>query len=100
MDIFRVFDSLNNVDSIKFGLDTVLAANGVAEGTICYTGLISVLTCLRGLYNATVTVDCVPLFSRDQRLKASDTSQSRNKPSLAKSTALAPAPDAAGTHRR
>jgi pyruvate carboxylase len=40
VDIFRVFDSLNNVDSIKFGLDAVLAANGVAEGTICYTGIV------------------------------------------------------------
>lgn len=38
VDIFRVFDSLNYVDNIKFGLDAVHAANGVAEGTICYTG--------------------------------------------------------------
>ena len=38
VDIFRVFDSLNYVDNIKFGLDAVHAAGGVAEGTICYTG--------------------------------------------------------------
>lgn len=39
IDIFRVFDSLNYVDNIKFGLDAVHATNGgIAEGTICYTG--------------------------------------------------------------
>eukprot|EP00891_Asterochloris_glomerata_P005106 jgi/Astpho2/5106/fgenesh1_pm.00073_%23_5_t len=38
MDIFRVFDSLNYVDNILFGIDTVTKAGGVAEGTICYTG--------------------------------------------------------------
>lgn len=38
IDIFRVFDSLNYVDNILFGLDAVHAAGGVAEGTICYTG--------------------------------------------------------------
>ena len=70
MDIFRVFDSLNNVDSIKFGLDTVLAANGVAEGTICYTGLPSVHYLL----------DLVLLFSRDQQLEASDSTPSRYAP--------------------
>lgn len=38
IDIFRVFDSLNYLDNLKFGLDAVHAAGGVAEGTICYTG--------------------------------------------------------------
>ena len=38
IDIFRVFDSLNYIDNLKFGLDAVHAAGGVAEGTICYTG--------------------------------------------------------------
>ena len=38
VDIFRVFDSLNYIDNLKFGLDAVHAAGGVAEGTICYTG--------------------------------------------------------------
>ena len=38
VDIFRVFDSLNYVDNLLFGLDTVHAAGGIAEGTICYTG--------------------------------------------------------------
>lgn len=40
-DIFRVFDSLNYLDNLKFGLDAVMDAGGVAEGTICYTGDIS-----------------------------------------------------------
>ena len=38
MDIFRVFDSLNYMDNLLFGIDTVTAAGGIAEGTLCYTG--------------------------------------------------------------
>jgi pyruvate carboxylase len=38
VDIFRVFDSLNYIDNLKFGIDSVTAAGGIAEGTICYTG--------------------------------------------------------------
>ena len=41
IDIFRVFDSLNYLDNLLFGLDTVHAAGGVAEAAICYTGDIS-----------------------------------------------------------
>ncbi|QDZ22274.1 pyruvate carboxylase [Chloropicon primus] len=37
VDIFRVFDSLNYIDNLKFGIEAVLETNGVAEGTICYT---------------------------------------------------------------
>jgi len=36
-----VFDSLNYVDNIKFGIDSVRAAGGVAEATLCYTGDVS-----------------------------------------------------------
>ena len=32
IDIFRVFDSLNYLDNLKFGLDAVHAAGGVVEG--------------------------------------------------------------------
>lgn len=39
MDIFRVFDCLNYIDNMKFGMDAVGKAGGVIEGTICYTGL-------------------------------------------------------------
>ncbi|KAL4422522.1 hypothetical protein ABPG75_008719 [Micractinium tetrahymenae] len=41
VDIFRVFDSLNDIDQLKFGIDSVRAAGGVAEGTLCYTGDVS-----------------------------------------------------------
>lgn len=38
VDIFRVFDSLNYVDNLKFGMDSVRRAGGVVEATLCYTG--------------------------------------------------------------
>ena len=41
IDIFRVFDSLNYVDNLKFGIDCVRNADGVVEGTICYSGDVS-----------------------------------------------------------
>lgn len=41
IDIFRVFDSLNYLDNLKFGCDAVRDAGGVVEGTICYTGDVS-----------------------------------------------------------
>jgi len=38
VDIFRVFDSLNYIDNLLFGIEAVLETEGaVAEGTICYT---------------------------------------------------------------
>lgn len=41
VDIFRVFDSLNYIDNLKFGIDSVHRGGGVAEGTLCYTGDVS-----------------------------------------------------------
>lgn len=41
VDIFRVFDSLNYVDNLKFGIDSVHKGGGVVEGTLCYTGDVS-----------------------------------------------------------
>ena len=38
MDIFRVFDALNDTEQLKVGIDAVLKAGGVAEGTVCYSG--------------------------------------------------------------
>lgn len=38
IDIFRVFDSLNYMDNLKFGVDSVRRSGGVAEAAICYTG--------------------------------------------------------------
>lgn len=41
VDIFRVFDSLNYEDNLVLGVDAVVKAGGVAEGTISYTGKFS-----------------------------------------------------------
>ncbi|MCL4123130.1 UNVERIFIED_CONTAM: hypothetical protein GTU68_049332 [Idotea baltica] len=38
IDIFRVFDSLNNVERMRNAIDSVRSANGIAEACICYTG--------------------------------------------------------------
>ncbi|KAK3242624.1 hypothetical protein CYMTET_47688 [Cymbomonas tetramitiformis] len=41
VDIFRVFDSLNYIENLKFGIEAVHEAGGVVEATICYTGDVS-----------------------------------------------------------
>ncbi|PVI03812.1 pyruvate carboxylase [Periconia macrospinosa] len=38
VDIFRVFDALNDVDQLEVGVKAVLKAGGVAEGTVCISG--------------------------------------------------------------
>ena len=38
VDIFRVFDALNDLDQLKVGIDAVRKAGGVIESTICYSG--------------------------------------------------------------
>ncbi|KAF1815693.1 pyruvate carboxylase [Eremomyces bilateralis CBS 781.70] len=38
VDIFRVFDALNDVEQLEVGVKAVLKAGGVAEGTMCYSG--------------------------------------------------------------
>ena len=38
MDIFRVFDALNDMSQLEVGVKAVLKAGGVAEGTMCYSG--------------------------------------------------------------
>ncbi|KAL9091751.1 MAG: hypothetical protein Q9159_001266 [Coniocarpon cinnabarinum] len=38
MDIFRVFDALNDPTQLEVGINAVRKAGGVAEGTICYSG--------------------------------------------------------------
>ncbi|OOF97870.1 hypothetical protein ASPCADRAFT_205146 [Aspergillus carbonarius ITEM 5010] len=38
VDIFRVFDALNDVDQLEVGIKAVHAAEGVVEATICYSG--------------------------------------------------------------
>ncbi|PYI06580.1 pyruvate carboxylase pyc [Aspergillus sclerotiicarbonarius CBS 121057] len=38
VDIFRVFDALNDIDQLEVGIKAVHAAEGVVEATICYSG--------------------------------------------------------------
>ncbi len=38
MDIFRIFDSLNNVDRMRTAITAVRDAGAIAEACICYTG--------------------------------------------------------------
>jgi pyruvate carboxylase len=38
VDIFRVFDALNDVEQLEVGIKAVLKAGGVAEGAMCYSG--------------------------------------------------------------
>ncbi len=41
IDIFRIFDALNNVDPMRTAIDAVLETGSVAEVALCYTGDIS-----------------------------------------------------------
>jgi pyruvate carboxylase len=38
VDIFRVFDALNDVDQLEVGIKAVQKAGGVCEGTVCISG--------------------------------------------------------------
>ncbi|KAG7666252.1 PYC1 [[Candida] subhashii] len=38
VDIFRVFDALNDLEQLKVGMDAVKKAGGVCEATVCYSG--------------------------------------------------------------
>ena len=38
MDIFRIFDSLNDLPNMRAAMDAVSATPSVCEGTLCYTG--------------------------------------------------------------
>lgn len=38
MDIFRVFDALNDIDQLEVGMKAVIEAGGVLESTMCYSG--------------------------------------------------------------
>jgi pyruvate carboxylase len=49
VDIFRVFDALNDADQLEVGMKAVLKAGGVAEGTMCISGDFLVSTALLSL---------------------------------------------------
>jgi pyruvate carboxylase len=38
IDVFRVFDALNDIDQLEVGIKAVHKAGGVVEGTVCYSG--------------------------------------------------------------
>ncbi|WP_373951459.1 pyruvate carboxylase [Exiguobacterium acetylicum] len=38
VDVFRIFDSLNNPESIQLAIDAVLPTGKIAEAAVCYTG--------------------------------------------------------------
>ncbi|RDW67835.1 hypothetical protein BP6252_09231 [Coleophoma cylindrospora] len=38
VDIFRVFDALNDIKQLEVGIKAVHKAGGVVEGTVCYSG--------------------------------------------------------------
>lgn len=38
VDIFRVFDALNDIDQLEVGIKAVHKAGGVVEATVCYSG--------------------------------------------------------------
>ncbi len=38
MDIFRVFDSLNDLKNMKAAMEAVQSTHGICEGALCYTG--------------------------------------------------------------
>ncbi|KAI9848749.1 MAG: pyruvate carboxylase [Sclerophora amabilis] len=38
VDIFRIFDALNDIDQLEVGVKAVQKAGGVVEATICYSG--------------------------------------------------------------
>ena len=41
VDLFRIFDALNDVSQMRPAIEAVLANNAVAEGTLCYTSDLS-----------------------------------------------------------
>ncbi|KAB2342144.1 pyruvate carboxylase [Actinomadura rudentiformis] len=41
VEIFRVFDALNDVDRMRPAIDAVLQTHALVEGTLCYTGDLS-----------------------------------------------------------
>merc|ERR1712000_255037 len=38
VDIFRVFDALNDINQLEVGINAVHKAGGVVEGTVCISG--------------------------------------------------------------
>ncbi|ABD09704.1 pyruvate carboxylase [Frankia casuarinae] len=41
VDIFRIFDALNDIEQMRPAIEAVLGTGAIAEGTLCYTGDLS-----------------------------------------------------------
>ncbi|KAL8908825.1 MAG: hypothetical protein Q9207_000551 [Kuettlingeria erythrocarpa] len=41
VDIFRIFDALNDIDQLEVGIKAVQEAGGVVEATVCYSGVLN-----------------------------------------------------------
>ncbi|HSA51111.1 MAG TPA: pyruvate carboxylase [Yinghuangia sp.] len=41
IDIFRIFDALNDIDAMRPAIEATLGTHAIAEGTLCYTGDLS-----------------------------------------------------------
>lgn len=41
IDIFRIFDALNNVEPMRVAIEAALASGALVEGAVCYTGDLS-----------------------------------------------------------
>ena len=41
IDVFRIFDALNNVEGMRAAIEATLETSAIAEGTLCYTGDLS-----------------------------------------------------------
>jgi pyruvate carboxylase len=47
VDLFRIFDSLNNVDNMRVAIDAVCESGKLCEAAICYTGDLSDPACTK-----------------------------------------------------
>jgi pyruvate carboxylase len=45
IDVFRVFDSLNDVENMRLGAEAVRKTKGVLEAAICYSGMYIIRLC-------------------------------------------------------
>ena len=62
VDIFRVFDSLNWIEGMRYAMDQVLESEKVLEATICYTG--DILDETRDKYSLQYYVDMAKELER------------------------------------
>eukprot|EP00629_Pelagomonadales_sp_RCC1024_P016929 CAMPEP_0119275342 /NCGR_PEP_ID=MMETSP1329-20130426/13608_1 /TAXON_ID=114041 /ORGANISM="Genus nov. species nov., Strain RCC1024" /LENGTH=1210 /DNA_ID=CAMNT_0007275719 /DNA_START=109 /DNA_END=3738 /DNA_ORIENTATION=+ len=69
IDVFRVFDSLNDMENLKLGVDAAKAAGGFVEGTICYTGDVTTSTKYDLAYYMGISEELVNLGSHALAIK-------------------------------